>query len=157
RALAEQAEGLLVEAADDRLTAHVHATAHDLTEEEADRGLAGRLEEIWIDRWVRPGYRYASTESACDDYRAAFAGRGLKSGQDVRRAAEWVRRRPTGLHERLIAGLDGWLLAARRLRSAETDWLLGVLQAADDDGWRQGLRSAIARGDGAAVDRLAAD
>ena len=146
---------MLAEAADPALTARVRALAVELTDEEADLKLIDRLRDVRLAQYEATGSARAQALKLIRSYREAFAGRGLTPGGDEPAAAAWVRRRPAELRERLLAGLDGWLTAARYVGDGDADWLVRVAQEADDDGWRKDLRGAVGRGDAAALERLA--
>jgi tetratricopeptide (TPR) repeat protein len=134
----------------------VRALAAELAAEEQDRRLLARLEEIWLLRAeVDPQVPGFALRKSLRAYPPAFAEHGLRVETDTKGPAAWVLRRPPPTRERLIAGLDAWLGLARQLKAPEADWLFGVLQAADGDDWRKGLRAAVARNDVKEVERLA--
>jgi serine/threonine-protein kinase len=141
RTLAEQAEGLLAELPGDQdLAERVRVLRQELQDEEKDRVLLVRLEQLWRDRFV-------------SDYAAAFGDHGFLGLTEQEQVA-WVRRRPAATRERLIAGLDAWLLALPAKAPARAG-LFQVIQAADDNVPRKELRAAIASNDLKAVEHLA--
>jgi serine/threonine-protein kinase len=157
RALVDRAGSLLADLpVGHELILQVETLAAELTAEEQDRRLLQRLEEIWVMRAEvasqSPGF---ALQRALSQYPQAFAQRGLRVQDGAADAAAWLLRRPPQTREQLLAGLDAWLGLARQLKAAEADWLFGLLQAADGDAWRKGLRAAVARDDVAAVERLA--
>src|SRR5262249_40608011 len=126
----------------------------ELEDEERDRRLLERLEEIWLLRTEvdlhAPGF---ALRQALRSYPTVFADHGLHVGDSE--AAAWVQRRPPHTGDRIIAALDAWLRLAQRLKAAEAGWLLNLLQTCDEDAWRTGLRAALARDDVQEVERLA--
>jgi tetratricopeptide (TPR) repeat protein len=158
KAAATRAEALLKDsAAKPGLTGRVQEVLRELAEEEADRRLVARLEEIRLlqadvnvkeDRFL--------LERALPEYRRAFADYGLQAeARPPAETAALLRGRPTAVRATLIAALDHWLDLARREKSSEADWLEQVLSAADPDPWRQRLRAARRRGDRNALEQLA--
>jgi eukaryotic-like serine/threonine-protein kinase len=142
RTLAEQAEILLPGVMDNELIERVRRLRHEVQDEEKDRQLAARLQQLWQER-IYP------------EYPRLFADHGLSvQAMTQAEAAGWVRRRPADTRQRLIAGLDAWMVLARP-SAPERDWLFAVLQAADDNVQRKALRAAVVTNDLAAVERLA--
>jgi tetratricopeptide (TPR) repeat protein/predicted Ser/Thr protein kinase len=158
RAVARRAEGLAQAGpVDPGLAERVGDLLHKLDEEEADRRLVARLEEIRLlqaEVNVKEG-RFAM-ELALPEYRRAFAGYGLRA-MEAPAAAARIRGRPPAVRGALVAALDHWLALARQEKAPEAGWLGRVLAAADRDAWRQRLRVARGRKDRRALERLARD
>ncbi len=157
-AAAKRAEALLHDgAAESALAEQVEGLLGELAQEEADRRLVARLEELRLlqaevnvkeDRFV--------LERALPDYRRAFESYGLQVGtMSPEEAAALLRRRPPALRGTLMAALDHWLILARYEKAPEAGWLERVLSTADSDPWRQRLRTARERNDRQALEQLA--
>jgi tetratricopeptide (TPR) repeat protein/predicted Ser/Thr protein kinase len=127
----------------------------ELDEEEADRRLVGRLEEIRLGvAEVNEEGQFAG-KRAWAQYRQAFADYGLRVGSDATEAAARIRGRPPTVRGPAVAALDVWLSRARREDPAEVGWLEEVLAAVDPDDWRQRVRAARVAGDQQALEKLA--
>jgi serine/threonine-protein kinase len=156
RALAEYSRSLLADLPEGHaLAQRVEVLTNDLAGEEQDRLLLERLEEVGLlragmDAQV-PGF---ALRRALIEYPRVFAEHGLRPGDGAETGFGWVLHRPPPTRERLIAGLDAWLGLARQLKAPETHWLFELLQAADGDAWRKGLRAAVVRDDAKEVERL---
>jgi serine/threonine-protein kinase len=140
------------------LTARVKGMLRELADEEADRRLSARMEEVHIlrsDTHDADG-RFAQA-AALSGYRDAFRTVGLEVNRTTpAEAAARIRKHP---HARaaLIGGLDGWLGLARWAKASEAAWLGRILAAADHDPWRTRLRQAHAHRDADALRRLAGE
>jgi tetratricopeptide (TPR) repeat protein/predicted Ser/Thr protein kinase len=147
------AEGGLVEAG---LAERIAVLRCELDEEQADRALVARLDEIrLLQAEVNVKENRFAVERALPEYRQAFAEYGLRPDSTApAEAAALLRRRPA-VRGAVVAGLDEWLDLARREKTAEVGWLERVLAAADPDDWRQRLRVARGRGDRQALEDLA--
>jgi Tfp pilus assembly protein PilF len=140
RTLAEQAETLLAQLpANQDLAQRVRVLRLELQDEEKDHLLLVRLEQLWRDRTLS-GYAAAFDDHGCPHTEAELVA--------------WIQRRPPQTRERLIAGLDAWLLALPKKASAKI-WMFQAIQAADDNQQRKELRLAIASNNLTAVERLA--
>jgi tetratricopeptide (TPR) repeat protein/serine/threonine protein kinase len=127
-----------------------------LDEEQADRQLAARLEEIRLlqaEVNVEEG-RFAR-ERALPEYRQAFAEYGLRPAAMAPADAVALLGRRPAVRDPVVAALDEWLDLARREKAAEVGWLERVLAVADPDDWRQRLRVARGRWDRQALEDLA--
>jgi serine/threonine protein kinase/Flp pilus assembly protein TadD len=158
QAMARRAEALLEDrAAEPELASQVQDLVRELAEEQADRGLVARLEEIRLaqaDVNAKEGRFYL--EKALPEYRQAFTEYGLQAGAVAPAdAAAVLQGRPPAVRGTLVAALDEWLDGARRQKATEAAWLEQVLAAADADAWRQRLRAARAGRDRAALVKLA--
>jgi serine/threonine-protein kinase len=90
------------------------------------------------------------------DYLEAFKRYGLAPQEPtIPAAAERLQSRPGPVRNRLMAGLDDWLIMARKAQAAEQDWLSQLLSAADSDPWRVAVRQAIATQNRQSLIRLA--
>jgi tetratricopeptide (TPR) repeat protein len=130
----------------------------ELDEEEADRRLVARLEEVRLRVAAEADARKRSFawERALPEYRKVFADYGLRArGAEPAEAAARIRRRPPGVRGQVVAALDTWLMLARPQKAPEASWLERVLAAADPDDWRQRLRVALGRRDRQALVNLA--
>jgi serine/threonine-protein kinase len=158
RARAKEAETLLENGpAPPELVERVRGLMRELNDEENDRRLMARLDQIQLaksDVDVR-----ASTfaeKRALPEYAHAFAEHGLNVLElPVHEAARRIGQRSAKVREALVAALDDWLELARRFRAPEADGLARVVDAADRDPWRQQVRLALARDDQGALERLA--
>jgi serine/threonine protein kinase/Flp pilus assembly protein TadD len=79
---------------------------------------------------------------------------GLAAPGDV---AARIRGRPEPARSYLAAALDECLRLSPKEDEAARQWLLSVLEAADQDPWRARARRAVAKGDRVQVERLARD
>jgi serine/threonine protein kinase/Flp pilus assembly protein TadD len=158
QAAAKRAEALLQDAAADPAVAErVRGVLRELAEEEADRRLVARLDEI---RLLQTGVNVTKDrfvlEESLPEYREAFKSYGLRADTVTPEgAAELLRRRPPAVRDTLVAALDHWLILARYKQAAEAGWLGRVLAAADPDPWRQAVRAARDRNDRRALEKLA--
>jgi Tfp pilus assembly protein PilF len=126
--------------------------------------LRRRLRESWTDLEIAEDLESARLRGAeprgpsdpagvHEGFAAAFARHGLTDDLPPEELA--ARVRGSGAREALVAALDDWWplhpdpAARARLRAAA--------DRADPDGWRAELRKALAAGDRAALERLAAD
>jgi serine/threonine-protein kinase len=114
----------------------------ELEDEEKDRQLLVRLERLWGQE-VEIEYAHAFSDHGLDIYKLT-----------VEEAVAWVRRRPLATRQRLIAGLDAWLLQTPA-RSKDRQWLFQVLQTSDDNAQRKELQAAVAANSLQDVERLA--
>jgi tetratricopeptide (TPR) repeat protein len=157
-AAARQAEALLQEGVTEPVLAkRVQGLLGELAEEEADKLLVQRLEEIrLLQAEVNVKENRFALEKALPEYRQAFLSYGLQAQTMApQEAAALLRRRPPAVRSTLVAALDHWLVLARDQKAPEVDWLEQVLSAAVADPWRQRLRAARARGDRQALEKLA--
>jgi tetratricopeptide (TPR) repeat protein len=158
QAAARRAEALLREgAAEPALAEQVHGLLRDLAEEEADRRLVTRLEELrLLQADVNVKQDQFVLERARPDYRQAFQDYGLRpDALAPEEAAARLRRRPEPVRGILLAALDHWLILARYRKAPEAGWLERVLTASDADAWRQRLRAARKSNDRSALEKLA--
>jgi serine/threonine-protein kinase len=158
QAAAKRAEGLLEEgAAKPDLAERVRNLLRELAEEEADRRLVARLEELrLLQAEVKANENAYNLERALPDYREAFDSYGLRPDtQTPKEAADLLRRRPPAIRGPLLAALDHWLILARYKKAPEKDWLKEVLSAADTDPWRRRMRAAREANDRPALEKLA--
>jgi eukaryotic-like serine/threonine-protein kinase len=143
RTLVEQAETQLAGVpVDAELIGRVRVLRRELDDEENDHQLIVQLEEF-------------SKERNVSKYASAFADHDLRIEMSDTEAAAWVKRRPAETRERLLAGLDAWFLLLPPRKTPEKDWLVRVLQAADENVSRKELRVALAKNDPKEVERLA--
>jgi serine/threonine-protein kinase len=158
RALGKRAEALLENGpVDANLAERVRVLVRALDEEEADRQLLARIEQIQLEKAEADSStaRFAE-QRALPAYARAFADHGWHAGETpVEDAAEQLRRRPPAVCDALVAALDDWLVIARHFKAREADWLYRVTEAVDRDPWRHQFRVALARMDQKALLRLA--
>jgi serine/threonine protein kinase/tetratricopeptide (TPR) repeat protein len=155
QAAAKRVEELVRDgAADAKLTEWAQGLLRDLAEEDSDRRLLARLEEMrLLQTEVKDGE--FDLQRALPDYRQAFQDYGLGPDRAPGEAAARLLGRPERVRGTLMAALDHWLILARFNKSREVDWVAGVLAAADTDVWRQRMRAARERNDRAALEQLA--
>jgi serine/threonine protein kinase/Flp pilus assembly protein TadD len=155
---ANRAEALIQGAGTDpRLAERVHRLLQELAEEEADRRIVDRLEELRLLQAEVKGDSY-SLERALPDYRTAFENYGLlPAAMTAEEASSFLRRKPGTVFRTLVAALDHWLILARYKKAPEAAWLERVLVLSDSDAWRQRLRSARQNNDRHEMEQLARD
>jgi serine/threonine protein kinase/tetratricopeptide (TPR) repeat protein len=118
---------------------------------EVDRA---RLRQAEVD--VRE-HRFAS-ERALPDYARAFAAWGLCPGETTPdEAALRLRGPPDVIRNAVLAALYDWHAVATAHQQPERDWLGRVIERDDGDPWRAAMRTALARQDVAALERLAGE
>jgi serine/threonine-protein kinase len=130
----------------------------ELEQAERDRHLLKDLEA------ARLGQMEVNVSASRFDYQAArpaygraFAGYGLVPGKTpIPEATARIATAPPALRQTLITALDEWLWIARPDRP-EVGWLEGLLRAVDSDPWRASLRTAMAKKDRVALEKLASD
>jgi serine/threonine protein kinase/Tfp pilus assembly protein PilF len=111
--------------------------------------------------YLRPAGKFAVTVAPSDiivinqAFENALAVYGIDPDtMGAVEAADIIRHRPKDVQAAIIAGLDEWMANPSRSNAERKEWLMAVVQAADDDPWRVRLREAIDRGDGAALSEL---
>src|SRR5262249_56747003 len=133
---------------DPGLADQVGALLRELKEEQADRRVVARVEEVRLLQAAADvkKNRFA-LERALPEYREVFADYGLRAGStEPAEAAARIRRRPAEVRDAVVAALDDWLALVRRENAAEASWLERVLAAADPDERRPRGRGALRRG-----------
>jgi tetratricopeptide (TPR) repeat protein len=151
---ARRAETLVAsELADPALVQRVRDLLGQLRQDELDRRMVARLEEIRLERLAARVGTPAPSDVG-DAFAAAFREYGLPV-TDLPVAEAAGRVRDSGVRDDLLAGLDAW--SVLDARSGGTAWkgLLTVAQAADDHPWRRECRDAVLRGDRPSLVRLA--
>jgi tetratricopeptide (TPR) repeat protein len=124
-----------------------------LSQWQVDLRMADRLDEIRLDQSAVKDDHFdlAGAEPA---YRAAFQRYGVDVEKlDAQKAADFIRVSP--IRDRLIAALDGWLLAKHYGHLPGNEVLLEVLQRADANPWRTHFREAFRRKDHKTIRDLA--
>jgi tetratricopeptide (TPR) repeat protein len=157
QAAAQRAEALLRNgAAEPALARRVRGLLRELAEEEADRRLVARVEEIrLLQAEVNVKDNRFVLERAIPEYRQAFGDYGLRAdGMEPAEAVALLRRRPPSVRGTLISALENWLILAHQENAPEIGWLERVLATADTDAWRQGVRAARRRRDRHALEKL---
>jgi serine/threonine protein kinase/Flp pilus assembly protein TadD len=158
QAAAERAEALLRDGAGEpALSEKVRALLRELAEEEADRRLVDRLEEIrLLQAEVHVKENRFLAERALPAYRQAFHDYGLRPGATApEEAVAVLRQRPPSVRGPLVMALEYWLILAHPAKAPEVGWLKQVLATADTDPWRQRVRAARSRKDRQALEKLA--
>ncbi len=136
---AEHARGLLSKRADERA---------DVALLESLEAIRHRQADVKDDHFV---LKYSRKE-----YEQAFRTYGLHmSATAPEEAARVLGRRPGPLRATLLAALDHWSILASYEKAPEAARLKQVLSLADCDPRRQGVRSARAKNDRQAMERLA--
>jgi serine/threonine protein kinase/Flp pilus assembly protein TadD len=155
QAAAKRAEELLRDgAAEPALVERTQGVLRALAEEEADRRLVDRLEEMRLLQSEVKDDQFV-LERALPDYQQAFREYGLGSDIVPEDAAARLRGRPAAIRSTLVAALDHWLILARHKKAPEAAWLMQVLAVADTDSWQQRVRAARERNDLQAMEQLA--
>jgi serine/threonine protein kinase/Tfp pilus assembly protein PilF len=148
RAAVKRAEGLLAGGASERLRQRVRQWRADLD-------LASRIEEIRLERAALKGGHF-NVAGADRAYREAFRRYGLDvEALDPDEAARRVRA--SAIRDRLVAALDGWVLAKGTADLSGGERLLAVARRADADPWRDRFREAFRYRDRKVLVRLARD
>jgi serine/threonine protein kinase/tetratricopeptide (TPR) repeat protein len=134
-----------------RLKARLHAEAQD-------DAFLDRFEEIRLQEQslVDPEKNTFIAESAYPSIRATFQQYGIEVG--VTPYAEVLARiqgRPKAVQLQLLAALEECFRVAPRDDAAAREWLIAVLNAADDNPWRVQVRKAVRDGNTQALLRLA--
>jgi serine/threonine-protein kinase len=134
------------------------ALLHALDEEEADRRLLARVDEIQLVK-VKEDTKALTfaLRGAVPRYAAAFQEYGLGAGAvPPEQAAARIGQRPPQVRTQIVGALDDWLSLLREPSNARmAQWLEAVLMAADPDPWRKQLRPALRKQDQRALRRLA--
>jgi serine/threonine-protein kinase len=156
-AAARRAEGLLAGGeGSTRLRRRVEALLAELEQEERDRRMVARLEEIRLAQTEVKDGQFNMTR-ADPDYAAAFKDYGI----DVRvlpPAEAAARLRARSVKSQLAAALDHWAsLRRKNPRADPATWrrLLHVARLTDPDPWRNRLRDTLVQGDRRTLRRLA--
>jgi serine/threonine protein kinase len=125
--------------------------AHGLV---GDVEMAARLQEARLKGATVKDGRW-NDEARDSAYATAFGEYGLDvDGLDPQTGAEQIRGRP--IHRQLVAALDDWAFARKRLKRAGWRQRLAVARAADPDAWRNRLRDALDERNPTALEELAA-
>jgi serine/threonine-protein kinase len=120
-----------------------------------DVALAARLEEARLQNAAAGKGSTYDYDGADRAFAAAFATRGLDvKVLDLDEAAGRIQS--SAIRRQLVGALDDWASVKDDLQPGSGQRLLELARRADDDPWRQRLRDATARKDGAALERLAA-
>jgi serine/threonine-protein kinase len=158
--LLDQAEGVLAsgfgaEAARERLADQRRGVETGLRRAESVAKLLVGLDKARARRsnWRGNNFDY---ESAAKAYRDAVAEYGLDVlGSEPEAVAAAIRKERPAMRLALTVALDDWSVCARD--KVRTPRLLQVADLADDDGWRQRCRAAVASRDLGELKRLARD
>jgi serine/threonine-protein kinase len=145
RAEARRAETLLERLPEQAgLGGRVRGLLQKLNEEEADRRLLARLEEVrLLKAEMGPRDTRFDDRPAVAQYEAALRTYGVALGDPPRKVGARIRQRPPDVQARVVAALDDWLiLLLKHRKGKEARWLAGVLAQADPDPWRKRLRVA---------------
>ncbi len=158
RAQARRAETLLERLSEPfALRPRVHALLRELDEEEADRRLLARLEDIRLFSTSMGTLNgVLDSSGALPEYRSALRDYGVTIGAPSREVGARIRQRSDDVRARLVAALDDWLILVPG-EGAESAWLAAVLAEAGPDPWRQRLSVARRQRDRAELERLAAE
>jgi tetratricopeptide (TPR) repeat protein len=146
---ARHAEGALAGVgADPDLLRQAHTLVEDLE-------MARRLQEARLLGAAAVKDRHFDYEGPDAAYAAAFGPYGLDvDGLDPQAAAARVRARP--IHRQLVAALDDWAYARKRLNAGGWRQRLALARAADPDRWRNRLRDFLEDEDPRALEEAAA-
>jgi serine/threonine protein kinase/Flp pilus assembly protein TadD len=158
QAAAGRAEALLhAGAPDPALDVRVRDLLSKLAEQQADVALLESLEAIHLRQAHAKGDQFVLQYSR-KDYEQALRTHGLNwTAMAPELAGRALARRPAGVRAPLLAALDHWLILANCEEAPEAAWLKQVLSVADSDPWRQRVRSARAKNDLEAMEKLARD
>jgi serine/threonine-protein kinase len=117
--------------------------------------LVARLEEARLQHAGAGKIDALDYEGADQAYAAAFASQGLDlKTLEPEEAARRIQA--SAIRRQLVAALDHWASVKEDLQAGSGERLLAVARRADNDPWRQRLRDAKVRKDGAALEPLAA-
>ena len=143
QAAAARAEALLpYGAADPAVTKRVKSLVRELAQEQADVALLEGLEAIRLRQSDVEDNHFVIRHSR-KDYERAFVNYGVhKNAMGPEEAARALSRRPPRVRATLLAALDHWLILANAAKAPEAAWLKQVIDLADSDPWRQGVRLA---------------
>ncbi len=120
---------------------------HRLARLQTDLTTLRELDDIDTFRATWIGRRYPEPREIAARLQVAFAQFGIVPGENpIGDAARQIA--DSAIRDRLVVALDWWLLAER---SAD---VLAVLQSVDPDGFRDPLRDAVQKRDGAKVKEL---
>jgi tetratricopeptide (TPR) repeat protein len=115
---------------------------------EKDLLLIRKLEAIRLQRSPADGRKAARL------YEATFKEYGLDVGAgDVGKAAERLRALAGAFRDALVVGLDSWVALAPKAK--EREWLVKLVAKVDPDDLRGRLRTALAKKDRKALEKLA--
>ncbi len=157
QAAAARAEALLpYGAADQAVAQRVKALVRELAQEQADVALLEGLEAIRLRQSDVEDNHFVIHHSR-KDYERAFVNYGVhKNVMGPEEAARELSRRPPRVRATLLAALDHWLILAKAAKAPEAAWLKQVIDLADSDPWRQGVRVAREKNDLKAMEKLGA-
>jgi len=157
QAAAGRAEALLhAGAPDPALAERVKGLLSKLAEQQDDVALLESLEAIRLRQADGKDNQFVIKYSR-KDYEQAFRTLLHRNTMAPELAARELARRPARVRATLLAALDHWLILANFEKAPEAAWLKQVLSVADSDPWRQGVRSARAKNDREAMEKLARD
>jgi serine/threonine protein kinase/Flp pilus assembly protein TadD len=157
QAAAGRAEALLhAGAPDPALAERVKGLLSKLAEQQDDVALLESLEAIRLRQADVKDNQFVIKYSR-KDYEQAFRTLLHRNTMAPELAARALARRPARVRATLLAALDHWLILANFEKAPEAAWLKQVLSMADSDPWRQGVRSARAKNDREAMEKLARD
>jgi tetratricopeptide (TPR) repeat protein len=121
-----------------------------------DLEMVTRVEQIRLDKAAMFRDEQFAPQGAAEAYKAAFDGYGLNLGNvDPRAAAASIQAGAIKSH--LLAALDDWISLAPETGRPAKAHLLAVARAADDDPWRDRVRSVLGQDDGKSLEMLAQD
>jgi hypothetical protein len=145
----KRAEGLLAGGGSEELRQRVRRWHTDLK-------MAARLEKIRLERSLLRADGTFDWPAADRAYRKAFRQHDLDAlALDPDEAAQRMQASP--IKDRLVRGLDDWVLNNWRGKLPGWKRLLAVARRADADPWRDRLRAAFRRRDRKALASLARD
>jgi tetratricopeptide (TPR) repeat protein len=130
----------------------------ELDEEEADRRLLVRVEDIRIFKTVMLTEALVlEAGGAPPEYEKALRDYGVAVGAPPGEVGARLRKRPGEVRARIVAALDEWLFRLKADEVKKIEWLKAVLAETDPDPWREQLRVAWRQRDRKRLEQLASD
>ena len=156
QAAAARAEALLpYGAADQAVAQRARGLLRKLADDQADVAVLESLDAIRLRQSDVEENQFVIHLSR-KEYERAFVTYGLhRNAKAPEEAARALSRRPPRVRATLLAALDHWLILANAAKAPEAAWLKQVIDLADSDPWRQGVRLAREKNDLKAMEKLA--
>jgi serine/threonine protein kinase/Flp pilus assembly protein TadD len=130
---------------------------HDTVQQwRVDLEMATRLEQIRLEKAAMFRNEQFAPAGAAAEYTEAFERYGLNlEAVELQDAA--ARIQSAAIKNHLLAALDDWISLVPKEGRPNKARLLAIAQAADDDPWRNKVRSVLAHGDRESLETLVRD